>query len=121
EAQGWQTVLQCQGNNQPPSVTGSSQTRRTAEFLSEQATDFIRTHQHRPFLLQVSHFAVHIPLSTTAELLAKYQSKPAAAGYPSLPQYAGLLEELDQSVGAITDAIDSLGLSEQTLILVVSD
>jgi arylsulfatase A len=121
ESQGWQTVLQCQGNTQPPSVTGSSEQRRTAEFLTEMAVDFIKTNQERPFLLQVSHFAVHIPLSTTPELLAKYQAKPAAPGYPSLPQYAGLLEELDQSVGAITDAVDQLGLSERTLILFISD
>lgn len=118
--QGWQTTLVCQGNTQPPAVTGDRQ-RRTAEFLTAEAIRFIESHREQPFLLQVSHFAVHIPLSTTPRLLAKYRSKPAVEGYPSLPEYAGLLEELDQSVGEIVDAIDRLGLGRQTLVWFISD
>jgi uncharacterized sulfatase len=119
--QGWQTVIECQGNTQPPAVTGSSTTRRTADFLTEKAVEFITTKRSRPFLLQVSHFAVHIPLSTTPELLKKYSGKPPAPGYPSNPAYAGLLEELDQSVGRIVEAVDRAGLAENTLIFFLSD
>ncbi|MEZ6055523.1 MAG: sulfatase [Planctomycetaceae bacterium] len=119
--QGWQTAMELNGNVQSPAKTGEKAPRRTAEYLAQQACDFIRSHKDHPFLLQVSHAAVHIPLSTTPELLAKYDGKPPAAGYPSLPAYAGLLEELDQSVGRIVQAIDEAGLSEKTLILFVSD
>ncbi len=119
--QGWQTVLECQGNTLPPGITGQKDVRRTADFLTEQAIDFVRAHKDRPFLLQVSHFAVHIPLSTTPELLAKYEAKPPMPGYPSLPAYAGLLEELDQSVGRIVAAVDAAGLADNTLILFLSD
>jgi len=42
-------------------------------------------------------------------------------GYPSRPEYAGLLEELDQSVGGIVAAVDRLGLAGKTLIVFVSD
>lgn len=121
EQQGWQTVLEVKGNSLPPKVSGEQNSRRTAEFLSAEAIDFIRTHQDRPFLLQVSHTAVHIPLSTTPPLLAKYQAKPPQDGYPSLPAYAGLLEELDQSVGRIVAAVDEAGLAKQTLVLFLSD
>lgn len=120
-AQGWQTVVEAQGNTLPPALAKPSQSDRTAAFLTDQALRFIESHQDQPFLLQVSHYAVHIPLSTTPELLAKYQAKAPVPGYPSRPEYAGLLEELDQSVGAITAAIDRLGLAERTLIVFVSD
>ena len=43
------------------------------------------------------------------------------AGYPSRPDYAGLLEELDQSVGGIVAALDRLNLSEKTLLIFTSD
>jgi uncharacterized sulfatase len=119
--QGWQTVLECQGNTVSPAISGSDQSRRTAEFLSERAIRFIEAHKEQPFLLQVSHSAVHIALSTTPELLAKYQGKQPQAGYPSRPEYAGLLEELDRSVGRIVDAVDRLGLSERTLLVFLSD
>lgn len=119
--QGWQTVLECHGHTQPPSVTGSAATRRTAEFLTERAVAFIEANRGGPFLLQVSHIAVHIPLSTTPDLLAKYEAKKSMPGYPSNPAYAGLLEELDQSVGRIAEAVDRAGLAEQTLLLFLSD
>ncbi len=119
--QGWQTVLETQGNVVTPRTDAKQAGRRHAEFLTEKAVAFITANRDRPFLLQVSHYAVHIPLSTTPELLKKYQAKPPMPGYPSRPEYAGLLEELDQSVGRIVETVDRLGLGQNTLILFVSD
>lgn len=119
--QGWQTAIETQGNTVPPRVAPGNPPRRTAEFLTEKAVEFITANKDRPFLLQVSHFAVHIPLSTTPALLKKYQAKAPMQDYPSRPEYAGLLEELDQSVGRITAAVDALGLGNNTLIVFVSD
>ena len=118
--QGWQTYVECQGNTVPPRLTGGVE-MRTAEFLTQQAEQFIASHRDHPFLLQVSHYAVHIPLSTTPELLAKYRAKPPQPGYPSLPEYGGLLEELDQSVGRIVAAVETAGLSDRTLVVFLSD
>lgn len=119
--QGWQTVIETQGNIVPARIDPSTPPRRTAEFLTAKAIEFITANKDRPFLLQVSHYAVHIQLSTTPELLAKYQAKPPAPNYPSRPDYAGLLEELDQSVGRITATVDQLGLGRNTLVVFVSD
>ncbi len=119
--QGWQTALECNGNTQPPKVTGSAEARRTTDFLAQKAEEFIAANKDKPFLLQVSHGAVHIPLSTTPELKAKYDNKPAMPGYPSNPEYAGLTEELDQSVGRVVAAVERTGIAENTLILFLSD
>lgn len=119
--QGWQTALELQKHDVPPEVSGSATARRTAEFLTEKAVDFIEAHRETPFVLQVSHYAVHIPLSTTPERLAKFASKEKVPGFPCLPEYAGLLEELDASVGGIVAAVDRLGLGERTMIVFVSD
>lgn len=121
DRQGWQIAREIKGNSLPPAVTGDQHERRGAEFLSEVAAEFIRYHRERPFLLQVSYQAVHIPLSTTPELLKKYQAKSPMSGYPSMPEYAGLLEELDRSVGVVVDAVDAAGLSDDTLVLFLSD
>jgi len=113
--QGWQTAEETKGNTRP----GGGE--RTAAYLTGKAVEFIKRHQDKPFLLQVSHHAVHIPLTTTPELLAKYQRKTPMPGYPSRPEYAGLLDELDQSLGRIVETVDSLGLGGKTLILFLSD
>jgi arylsulfatase A len=118
--QGWQIAIETKGNTTPSETPGQS-ARRTTEFLTEKAIAFIEANREKPFLLQVSHNAVHIPLSTTPELLKKYQAKKPVSGYPSRPEYAGLLEELDQSVGRIAAALDRLGLAENTLLVFTSD
>jgi uncharacterized sulfatase len=64
---------------------------------------------------------VHIPLSTRPDLLAKYTRKAPMRDYPSNPAYAGLVEEMDESVGRIVAAIQQAGLAERTLILFLSD
>lgn len=117
--QGWTTVLELRGHTAGSAAAGTQ--RRTADLLTEKAVEFIEANRQRPFLLQVSHIAVHIPLSTRPELLEKHQARPAAADYPSRPEYAALLEELDESVGGIVEAVDRLGLAERTLIVFVSD
>jgi arylsulfatase A len=119
--QGWKTAIETQGNVVPPRVESVNSSRRTAEFLTEKAVTFIEANKDKPFLLQVSHFAVHIPLSTRPELLKKYEAKKPMPNYPSRPDYAGLLEELDESVGKIVQTVDQLGLGEKTLIVFVSD
>jgi arylsulfatase A len=119
--QGWQTALECNGNTQPPKVTGSAETRRTTDFLAQKAEEFIAANKDHPFVLQISHGAVHILLSTTPELKAKYDKKAPMPGYPSNPEYAGLTEELDQSVGRVVAAVDRAGIAENTLILFLSD
>jgi uncharacterized sulfatase len=102
-------------------VTGSGRAERTTEFLTRRAIAFMEANRERPFLLQVSHTAVHIPLTATPEWLARYHGRPKAAGYPSRSDYAALLAELDESVGQVAAAIDRLGLAENTLLLFLSD
>lgn len=118
--QGWKTAHETQGHTQS-TVAGRAAPQRTAEFLTDRAVEFIGQHRTQPFLLQVSHYAVHIPLSTTPELEKKFSAKSPQPGYPSNPLYAGLLAELDASVGRIVAAVDAAGLAENTLILFLSD
>ncbi|MBL9212291.1 MAG: sulfatase [Opitutaceae bacterium] len=119
--QGWDTAVEFTGNTVPPRLTGGDATRRSADFLARKAEDFIAANRDRPFVLQVSPSAVHIPLSTTPAKLEKYRARKPMPGYPSRPDYAGLLEELDECVGRIVAAVDRAGLAEKTLVLFLSD
>jgi uncharacterized sulfatase len=119
--QGWGTAIELRGHTVPPNVGKRNQAHRTADFLADQAIEFMSTHRDRPFLLQISHIAVHIPLSVTEPHLERFRVKPSADGYPSRPEYAALISELDESVGRVVNEIDRLGLAEKTLILFVSD
>ena len=119
--QGWQTAIEIQGHDVRPRDTPNREPQRLTEFLSDRAVDFIDENSRQPFLLMVSHYAVHIPINTTPHLLSKYEAKQPMPGYPSRPDYAGLLEEMDQSVGRVLDALDRLGLAQNTLVIFTSD
>ncbi len=119
--QGWQTVVETHGNTIKLVANGERESRQTADYLTDLAIEFISGHKNKPFIVQVSHHAVHIPLTTTPELLAKYQAKSPMHDYPSRSEYAGLLDELDQSVGRIVKAIDAAGLAKNTIIVFLSD
>jgi arylsulfatase A-like enzyme len=112
------------------------------EYLTDRLTDeamkFISTNRSRPFLLWLSHYAVHTPLQAKPELLEKYRAALAqlpAAGEAEfrpegecrdrrlqrVPVYAAMLESLDQSVGRILDTLAQFGLDERTIVVFTSD
>jgi uncharacterized sulfatase len=102
-------------------VPPGSEPKRTADYLADRTIDFIERNRANPFFVYVCHTAVHIPLDTTPELQKKYESKPRVEGYSCHPLYAGLLEEMDASTGRILDALDRLGLADNTLVIFTSD
>jgi arylsulfatase A len=121
DRQGWDTALEFSGHTIPSRKSEEGSPRRAADFLAEKAEQFIFDHKDRPFVLQVAPYAVHIPLTAKTDLLAKYQAKPSQPPYPSRPDYAAILEELDACVGRIVDAVDRAGIAHNTLIVFVSD
>jgi arylsulfatase A len=89
--------------------------------LTEEAVAFIRANRKKPFLLYLSHYAVHTPLQAPAELTAKYRRKPATALEGVDPVYAAMVEKTDNSLGRVLTALEELGLGENTLVIFTSD
>jgi len=123
--QGFDTIFEFVGHIVPPNrqtpPSTPPQPKRLAAYLADLAIPFMENHPDRPFFIQICHSAVHIPLDTTPDLRRKYETKPKVPGYPCHPLYAGLLEEMDTSVGRIMEAIDRLGLADNTLLIFASD
>ena len=113
------------------------------EYLTDRLTDeairFLRENYTRPFLLTLSHYAVHIPLEAKEGLVNKYDLKasqlPTSDGPGFLPEgsqattkqlqdhavYAGMIESLDESVGRIQSALEKLGIARDTALILLSD
>jgi len=93
------------------------------DWLSEQAVRFIRENRERPFFLNYWSFSVHSPWQAKRELVEKYRAKARRLkrSQQRHPLYAAMVETLDSAVGKILDAIDSLGLSRNTIIIFTSD
>uniref|UniRef100_A0A8C5P9H0 Sulfatase N-terminal domain-containing protein n=1 Tax=Leptobrachium leishanense TaxID=445787 RepID=A0A8C5P9H0_9ANUR len=84
--------------------------RTTLQILVE-AHQFIERNKNTPFLLFVSLLQVHTPLVSTEKFIGK--SKHGI--------YGDNVEEMDFMVGSVVDAIDHVGLKDNTLIYFTSD
>ncbi|MEG0648091.1 MAG: sulfatase-like hydrolase/transferase, partial [Bacteroides sp.] len=94
------------------------------EYLTDRLTDeaikFVSLQKEKPFFLYMAHHAVHTPLKAPQALIDKYQKKVKGAHHTN-PAYAAMVENLDWNVGRLCHALDSLGLSENTLFVFYSD
>lgn len=87
--------------------------------LTAEAEKFIEIHRQQPFFLHLNHYAPHTPLLAKPEMVARY--KAGNHGQQGNPQYAAMLESLDQGIGRLLKKLEDLQLSEKTLILFTSD
>lgn len=94
---------------------------RLSEILTDLGVDFIREHKDDPFFLFLAHFDVHVQLDADTALIDKYLKKKKVDGYPCNAVYAAMVEHVDRSVGRIVQTVDSLGLSDNTVIIFFSD
>ena len=90
-----------------------------ADVLTEKAVTYIKKNKKQPFLLVLSHYAVHDPLEAKKEVVEKYKTIPGTD--QNNPVYAAMVESVDKSVGRINEVLKELGIEENTLVLFTSD
>jgi arylsulfatase A-like enzyme len=124
------------------------------EYLTDRLTDeaiallSVPNPEGRPFFLNLWHYAVHTPIQSPPELVAKYEAKARSLGLDqeqaietgeempgwhlagqhvqrrvvqSDPRYAAMIENLDTNVGRLLDALEARGQADDTLVIFTSD
>jgi uncharacterized sulfatase len=89
--------------------------------LTKQAVQFMAAHCDEPFLCFLCRKAVHIVCQARDELVKKYEAKAKRQKTPIYPVYAAMCEAMDESVGLCLEALDHLGLAENTVVIFYSD
>ena len=90
----------------------------STHLIADEAVRLIRERDpQQPMFLYVSLNAPHTPLQAPKETIAEY----AATEDPNRRVYAAMVTEADRAIGAIVNALDEEGLSEDTLVLFFSD
>jgi arylsulfatase A-like enzyme len=84
------------------------------------ACEFIEANKDRPFFAYLPHYAIHSPLQSRAEVLARFKQKPPGKLHNN-PNNAACLAELDEGVGQVMQKLADLGLEENTLVIFTSD
>jgi len=97
--------------------------RKKNEYLTDRETyeaiDFIRKNKNEKFFLNLCHYAVHTPIQGKADKIAKYEGKMATNQKSVV--YAAMVESVDDAVGQIMNALEELGIVDETMIIFTSD
>lgn len=90
-----------------------------ADVLTDECIHFIKENQNKPWLAVLSHYLVHTPIDPKPEKVGLYREKPATD--QNNPEYAAMVESVDDSVGRLLQALVELGLEDNTLVIFTSD
>lgn len=90
----------------------------TEALTREAITALNNRDKQKPFFLYMSHYAVHIPINKDKRYYQKYLDK----GMDKIEAaYAGLVEGMDKSLGDLMDYLDANNLTDNTIIIFMSD
>ncbi len=88
--------------------------------LSEEAIRFIESNRKKPWLVYLTHFAVHTPLQAK-EKDRKYFASKKPGKLHNHAVMGGMIKSVDDGVGRIIAKLEELKLKDNTVILFGSD
>ncbi|MFR9603308.1 MAG: sulfatase [Rikenellaceae bacterium] len=141
---GWDTGSPVGGYFSPwqnPKLPNEIEGENLSMRLSRETVDFIADHtkknKKQPFFAFLSFHAVHSPIQTTEEKWSYFRDKAEEMGIKEEgfrydgampvrqnqdnPVYAGLIQQMDDAVGVVLDALEEMGVDENTMIIFTSD
>jgi len=90
------------------------------DLITDEAVEFIQRRRINPFFLYVAYTAPHTPYQGPDD--KKSEPVPQADyNKGSRETYAAMVERMDQGVGRILKSLDSAGLTDNTLVIFMSD
>lgn len=110
-------------------VTDNKDGEYLTDRLTDEALKFIEANastgsaqgKAKPFYLYFAHYAVHTPLQAKKDLVEKFK----ANGLPEKGQngavYAAMIKSVDECVGRLMSKLDELGISDNTVVIFMSD
>ncbi len=105
-----------------PALTDGPDGEHLTARLTAEALAFLDECADEPFFLYLPWFAVHTPIQPREDLLARYRERKAGdeARFPR-PAYAAMVTALDESAGAVLAKLEALGVTDETLVVFLSD
>ena len=109
-----------------------------SDLMTTETMRFMEANRERPFFAMLSFYAVHTPLEAKPADRARNAKEIAAHDYGDTPEYikegtgrrkmrqddpdyAGMVENIDENVGRLLDMLDQLDLEDNTIVVFSSD
>jgi arylsulfatase A-like enzyme len=121
-----------------PTLQANSPDEYLTERLTEESLRFLDQREaDRPFLLYLSYYNVHTPITPYKKRIEHFQEKAAAEfktptpyidehdgrsrARQDNPEYASMISAVDQSVGQILAKLEQLQIADNTVVMFFSD
>ncbi len=109
------------GGRTLPGLAEAPEGEYLTDRITAEAEKFLDENHNRPFFLYLPHYAVHTPMNAKPDVIARYRSAEKPPGLQNNPVYAAMVESMDDSVGGIVRKLESLGLTNNTVLIFTSD
>lgn len=125
DTQGFSDVLACdkpEASESAKSGADPDYDAHHAKAITDRAIAFMEANKEQPFFCYIAHSLIHRPEMEYAPNIIKYATKPEACNEMGRnPVLGAMVETLDRQVGRVMDALDRLGLAENTILVFFSD
>jgi len=90
----------------------------TTDYFTDQALNFIEKNSNNPFLCYVPYNVPHSPFQVPEQYFKKYNSTGLDS---TLSSVYGMVDNMDENIGRILQKIETLNLTEETIVIFFSD
>ncbi|AWB68935.1 sulfatase [Saccharobesus litoralis] len=104
--------------NQQGKVEKHKSQQWVSELITDKAINFIERNKQQPFFAYLSYLAPHEPWLAPKQYVDKYKAKGQREAIANL---YGMIEEMDFHIGRLIDYLDESGLSNNTMVIFMSD
>ncbi|BDD07437.1 sulfatase [Aureibacter tunicatorum] len=104
-----------------PQIPDGPEGEYLTDRLAREASSFIESHQDTSFFLYMPFYQVHTPLKAKKELEEYFENKKSESSRWQNATYAAMVKSTDEAIGHVMKMLDSLNLTENTLVFFASD
>ena len=114
---GWQYYYdsRIERNGQPVKPNG----RYLTDRLTDEAIDFVQRHRQEPFFLHLAYNAPHFPIEAPEEDVKPFAETGMFTR--NVSTLYGMMRNMDRNIGRVLEALDRLGLRDNTIVCFTSD
>lgn len=103
-----------------PGLENAPSDEYLTDRLTEETIKFIKKNHEQPWMVYLTHFAVHTPLQPKKELIEKYNNKEAGKLHNNAVM-GTMIQSLDDGVSRLIQTLKKLKIEENTVVIFYSD
>lgn len=104
-----------------PNFTENYGQEHIEDRMAEEAIKWMSLKKDQPFYLNYWQFSVHAPFNAKKGYVDDYRTVIDTNKAQRSSRYAAMVQSMDDAIGKLLDAVDSLGIAERTAIIFISD